>query len=113
MTIFSLSVMIFIFIKFSLNIQNATFCQWEGEKKKKLKTKKKQDRSCDGLVREAGGYSNAYRCDLLFGMPTTPHSSLYSCTTSVHAESPPPKTLISYGARDLVQTSTSPDEISF
>lgn len=31
----------------------------------------------------------------------------------VHADSPPPKTLISYGARDWVQTSTSPDEISF
>lgn len=32
---------------------------------------------------------------------------------SVHADSPPPKTLISYGARDSVQTSTPPDEISF
>lgn len=30
-----------------------------------------------------------------------------------HAESPPPRTLISHGARDWVQTSTSPDEISF
>lgn len=45
--------------------------------------------------------------------PTFLASSLYSCTTSLHAESPPPKTLISHGARDWVQTSTSPDEISF
>ncbi len=29
------------------------------------------------------------------------------------ADSPPPKTLISYGARDWVQTSMSPNEISF
>lgn len=87
------------------------FVNWR--EKKKLKIKEKQGRICDGLVREAGGYRNAYRCDLLFGMPATPHASLYSCTTSVHAESPPPKTLISYGARDWVQTSTSPDEISF
>lgn len=32
---------------------------------------------------------------------------------SVHADSPPPKTLISYGARDWVQTSIPPNEISF
>lgn len=48
-----------------------------------------------------------------FGKSGSPYSSLYSCTTSLHAESPPPKTLISHGARDWVQTSTSPDEISF
>lgn len=41
------------------------------------------------------------------------HILVYSCTMSVHADSPPPKTLISYGARDWVQTSMSPDEISF
>lgn len=48
-----------------------------------------------------------------FGITRTSHISVYSCTTSVHADSPPPKTLISYGARDWVQTSTSPNEISF
>lgn len=39
--------------------------------------------------------------------------SFFHVQHHVHADSPPPKTLISYGARDWVQTSTSPDEISF
>lgn len=39
--------------------------------------------------------------------------SVYSCEMSAHADRPPPKTLISHGARDSVHTSTSPDEISF
>lgn len=47
------------------------------------------------------------------GITRTSHISVYSCTESVHADSPPPRTLISYGARDWVQTSTSPNEISF
>lgn len=87
-------------------------CQFESAWEKK-RFNKKQDSSCDQFVNEAGQSSNSYICDLLFGIPKTSHVLAYSCTTSVHADSPPPKTLISYGARDWVQTSTSPDEISF
>lgn len=74
---------------------------------------KKQDSSCDQLVNEVGEYSNLYKRDLLFGITRTSHISVYSCTMPVHADSPPPRTLISYGARDWEQTSTSPNEISF
>lgn len=86
---------------------------FESTAEEKHRSNKKQDGSCDQLVNEAAEYSYLYKCDLLFTIKGTSHISVYSCTTSVHADSPLPKTLISYGARDWVQTSTSPDEISF
>ena len=81
---------------------------------------KKQESSCEQLMNGAGRQSNSDKCDSLFGITTTSpiyiqfiYINKYSCTMSVHADSPPPKTLISYGARDCVQTSTPPNEISF
>ena len=81
--------------------------RWETRREKK-RFNKKQNSSCDQLVNEY-----LYKCDLLCGITKTSHISVCSCTESVHADSPPPRTLISYGARDWVQTSTSPNEISF
>lgn len=37
--------------------------EFMGDKKR---FNKKQDSSCNQLVNEAGGHSNAYKCDLLF-----------------------------------------------
>lgn len=47
--------------------------------------------------------SNSYKSDLL--------PQVFSWRTTAPADRPPPRTLISCGARDSVQTSTSPDEI--
>lgn len=109
MTSFSLKVVIFLFKNFRLNIQ------WDGcnplAEEKKVK-KKSRTLAATGLVNKAGVYSNAHRCDLLFWQAN--NSLQFTLFLySIHAESPPPKTLISHGARDLVRTSTSPDEISF
>lgn len=81
-------------------------------RKKKKQEKISRTAAATGLVKEAGGYRNAYRCDLLFWQAK--HSLQFTLFMyNIHAEIPPPKTLISHGARDWVQTSTSPDEISF
>lgn len=107
-TSFRLKNVIFRFKNFRLNIQWDGFNPWEEEKSKR----KSRTAAATGLVKEAGGYSNAYRCDLLFWQAKNSlQFTLFMY--NIHAESPPPKTLISHGARDWVQTSTSPDEISF
>lgn len=103
--------MFFLFKNFGLNIQWGAFSRW---KERNVKVKKEAGQQLrQGQWKKQEGTVMHTDVTYFFGKSGAPYSSLYSWTTSFHAESPPPKTLISHGARDWVQTSTSPDEISF